>query len=148
MSLPPPAYVAAFRSAPACAPEALRRESVERIAKLLPRLAVENDQELLQAARRIARELEASQIEQRNIAVGNAIREATAQAIASGQKINPVQVQKIITDYDGAHHISDPVTGQDLTQSYVLPEFQGGANMPMAAGHEQIINGIKVRRVK
>lgn len=68
MSLPPPAYVAAFRSAQACAPEALRRESVERIAKLLPRLAVENDQELLQAARRIARELEASGLDWNDLA--------------------------------------------------------------------------------
>ena len=75
-----------------------------------------------------------AQIEQRNIAVGNAIREATAQAISTGQKINPLQVQRIITDYDAAHHIQDPMTGQDLTQSYALPEFQkGGAASPSAA---------------
>jgi hypothetical protein len=81
-----------------------------------------------------------AQIEQRNIAVGSAIRDATAQAISSGQKINPVQVQKIITEYDAAHHITDPVTGQDLTQSYDLPEFQGsGANAAMAGAHQQNI---------
>jgi spore germination cell wall hydrolase CwlJ-like protein len=38
------------------------------------------------------------QIEQRNIAVGNAIRDATAQAISTGKKIDPVTVHGIITD--------------------------------------------------
>jgi hypothetical protein len=77
-----------------------------------------------------------AQIEQRNIAVGNAIREATAQAISSGKKIDPVTVQRIITDYDTAHHIQDPTTGQDLTQSYALPEFQeGGTNAALADQH-------------
>jgi hypothetical protein len=65
-----------------------------------------------------------SQIEQRNVAVGNAIREATAAAISSGKKIDPVTVQKIITQYDEEHHVQDPISGQDLTQSYTLPEFQ------------------------
>lgn len=79
-----------------------------------------------------------AQIEQRNIAVGNAIRQATAQAIAAGKTINPVDVQKIITDYDDVHHVKDPITGQDLTQSYVLPEFQTtDINKSMAAGHAQ-----------
>jgi hypothetical protein len=74
-----------------------------------------------------------AQIEQRNIAVGNAIREATASAISTGKKIDPVTVQKIITAYDDQHHVMDPVSGQDLTQSYVLPEFQqGGTNAGMA----------------
>jgi spore germination cell wall hydrolase CwlJ-like protein len=86
-----------------------------------------------------------SQIEQRNIAVGNAIREATAQAISSGKKIDPVTVQKIITDYDAAHHVQDPVSGQDLTQSYALPEFQTqGTNAALAVGHEANIG--KMRR--
>lgn len=92
-----------------------------------------------------------AQIEQRNIAVGNAIREATASAISSGKKIDPVTVQKIITDYDTAHHIQDPVNGQDLTQSYVLPEFQNannGANSQLEVGHEANIAGIKIKRVK
>lgn len=89
-----------------------------------------------------------SQIEQRNIAVGNQIRQATAAAISKGQKIDPVTVQKLITDYDEAHHITDPVNGQDLTQSYTLPEFQSqGANPAMAVGHEQNINGIKIKRI-
>ena len=86
-----------------------------------------------------------SQIEQRNIGVGNAIRSATAQAISQGKKIDPVTVQKIITDYDEAHHVKDPVTGQDLTQSYTLPEFQaGGTNKALATGHDTNIN--KIRR--
>jgi hypothetical protein len=85
------------------------------------------------------------QIEQRNIAVGNAIRDATAQSISAGKKIDPVTVQGIITDYDKAHHISDPTTGQDLTQSYALPEFQAqGGNAPLAADHAANIG--KMRR--
>lgn len=90
-----------------------------------------------------------AQIEQRNIAVGNAIRAATAQAISQGKRIDPVTVQGIITNYDNTHHIKDPVTGQDLTQSYVLPEFQnGGTNAALAVGHETNINGIKIKRVQ
>ena len=80
-----------------------------------------------------------SQIEQRNIAVGNAIRGATAAAISKGQRIDPVSVQKIISDYDEANHVKDPVNGQDLTQSYALPEFQQpsmGSNSSLAIGHE------------
>lgn len=91
-----------------------------------------------------------SQIEQRNIAVGNQIRDATAEAIANGKKVDPRTVQKIITSYDDQHHITDPVNGQDLTQSYALPEFQKtgmGTNSSMAVGHEQNINGIKIKRI-
>ncbi len=85
-----------------------------------------------------------AQIEQRNIAVGNAIRQATAQSIAGGKRIDPVTVQKIITDYDHEHHITDPVTGQDLTQSYVLPEFQtGGTNAQKAQQHNQNIQKLQ-----
>jgi hypothetical protein len=89
-----------------------------------------------------------SQIEQRNIAVGNMIRSATAEAIAKGQKIDPVTVHKLIVDYDEAHHVQDPINGQDLTQSYALPEFQRGANAPMAVGHERNIGDIQIKRVK
>jgi hypothetical protein len=92
-----------------------------------------------------------SQIEQRNIAVGNGIRGATAEAISKGQRIDPVTVQKLITDYDEQHHVKDPVNGQDLTQSYTLPEFQGkdqGTNSQMEVGHEKNINGIKIKRVQ
>jgi hypothetical protein len=86
-----------------------------------------------------------AQIEQRNVAVGNAIREATAAAISGGKKIDPVTVQKIITQYDEEHHVQDPISGQDLTQSYTLPEFQGkGTNPSLAAGHEQNVS--KIRR--
>lgn len=78
------------------------------------------------------------QVEQRNIEVGNAIRQATAQAITSHKDIDPVTVQKIITDYDEAHHISDPVTGQDLTKNPALAEFNQpsqAANTALAADH-------------
>ena len=71
-------------------------------------------------------------------------------AISKGQKIDPVTVQKIIADYDEQHHVKDPVNGQDLTQSYTLPEFQGenmGTNKALDVGHETNINGIKIRRV-
>ena len=91
-----------------------------------------------------------SQIEQRNVAVGNAIRNATALAISHGQKIDPVTVQSLITAYDDMHHVRDPVTGQDLTQSYALPEFQRpdqGTNSSLAVGHETNINGIKIKRM-
>lgn len=91
-----------------------------------------------------------AQVEQRNIAVGNAIRDATAQSISSGKKIDPVTVQGIITDYDKAHHVQDPITGQDLTQSYTLPEFQQadqGNNAALAVGHETNIGNIKIKRI-
>ncbi len=86
-----------------------------------------------------------AQMEQRNIDVGNAIRAATAQAISKSQKIDPVTVQKIITDYDEQHHIMDPVNGQDLTQSYVLPEFQAQGNNPaLSATHEGNVSKMRV----
>jgi hypothetical protein len=86
-----------------------------------------------------------SQIEQRNVAVGNAIRAASAEAVGAGQRVNPAKIEKIIREYDETHHIKDPVTGQDLTQSYTLPEFQsGGTNKGLAAGHES--NMKKMRR--
>jgi hypothetical protein len=80
-----------------------------------------------------------AQIEQRNIAVGNAIRQATAQAISDGKRIDPVTVQRIVADYDEAHHVKDPITGQDLTQSYVLPEFQNAnpSNANLSDTHTQ-----------
>lgn len=79
-----------------------------------------------------------AQMEERNIAVGNAIRDATAEAISTGKKINPVTVQGIIKKYDDEHHIKDVVTGQDLTQSYALPEFQKSeTNASMAKSHEE-----------
>jgi spore germination cell wall hydrolase CwlJ-like protein len=89
------------------------------------------------------------QIEQRNIDVGSALRAATAAGISSGKHIDPVTAQKIITDYDEAHHIQDPVTGQDLTKNYALPEFnrtgQGGnSNAAMAADHDANVGKIRV----
>ena len=91
-----------------------------------------------------------SQIANRDVAVGQAIRRATTQAISKHQDPDPATLQKIIDDYDQAHHISDPVTGQDLTGSYVLPEFQQagqGTNAALAVGHTANINGIKIKRV-
>lgn len=86
-----------------------------------------------------------SQIEQRNVAVGNAIREATAASVGAGKRVNPAEVQKIIKDYDEAHHVMDPVTGQDLTQSYTLPEFQKGGNNPaLSADHGANLKKIRV----
>jgi hypothetical protein len=86
-----------------------------------------------------------AQIEQRNVAVGNAIREATAAAVGAGKRVNPAEVQKIIKDYDEAHHVMDPVTGQDLTQSYTLPEFQKGGNNPaLSADHSANFKKIRV----
>lgn len=86
-----------------------------------------------------------AQIEQRNIAVGNAIRDATATAISQNKHIDPVTVQHIITSYDQVHHIQDPVTGQDLTQSVALPEFQQAANNPaLAADHNANIGKIRL----
>jgi hypothetical protein len=85
-----------------------------------------------------------AQIEERNIAVGNAIRDATAEAISQGKKINPVTVQKIVKDYDDANHIKDVVTGQDLTQSYSLPEFQKSeTNASMAKAHGENLKAIE-----
>lgn len=85
-----------------------------------------------------------AQIEERNIAVGNAIRDATAEAISGGKKINPVEVQKIIKSYDDGHHIKDVVTGQDLTQSYALPEFQNTpSNASLAKAHDENLKSME-----
>lgn len=85
-----------------------------------------------------------AQIEERNIAVGNAIRDATAEAISGGKKINPVEVQKIIKSYDDGHHIKDVVTGQDLTQSYALPEFQNTpSNASMSKAHDENLKSME-----
>lgn len=86
-----------------------------------------------------------SQIEQRNVAVGNAIREATAAAVGAGKRVNPSEIQAIIKKYDEEHHVRDPVTGQDLTQSYTLPEFQKGGNNPaLSADHGANLKKIRV----
>lgn len=86
-----------------------------------------------------------SQIEQRNVAVGNAIREATAAAVGAGKRVNPAEIQAIIRKYDEDHHVMDPVTGQDLTQSYTLPEFQKAGNNPaLSADHGANLKKIRV----
>ena len=66
------------------------------------------------------------QIENRNVNVGQAIRDATGAAAASGQKPQPAAIEGLIRDYDNQHHIMDPVTGQDLTKNPTLAEFQTG----------------------
>lgn len=79
-----------------------------------------------------------SQIEQRNMAVGQAMRDFAAQSVGAGKKVNPAEMEKIIRDYDAQHHVKDPVTGQDLTQSYTLPEFQsqpGSSNKALSTDH-------------
>lgn len=90
-----------------------------------------------------------AQIEQRNIAVGNAIRNATAGAISHGQKIDPQTVQGIIETYDQMHPVRDPVNHQDLTQSYAIPDLQApSSNDALAVGHETNLNGIRIKRVQ
>lgn len=89
-----------------------------------------------------------AQIESRNIAVGNAIRNATTQAMDAGQKISPSTVQKLIETYDQLHPTRDPVTGQDLTKSYALPDLQTpDSNAALAVGHETNIGNIKIKRI-
>ena len=89
-----------------------------------------------------------AQLAQRDVDVGNAIRQATAQAISQGKRIDPVTVQGIITDYDRKHHVQDPITGQDLSSSYALPDLQApSSNSSLAVGHETNLNGIKIKRI-
>jgi hypothetical protein len=66
----------------------------------------------------------ASQVADRNAEVGQAIRDYSAQQIGANQKVDPAAVEKIIRDYDAAHHVVDPDTGQDLTKKYALPGQQ------------------------
>lgn len=80
-----------------------------------------------------------AQIEQRNAAVGNAMRAEAANSIGQGKKVDPARMEKIIRDYDEANHVKDPITGQDLTQSYTLPEFQnapGSSNKALSTDNK------------
>jgi Cell Wall Hydrolase len=89
-----------------------------------------------------------AQIENRNVQVGNAIRNATAQAMDAGQKISPTTIQRLIETYDQLHHVRDPISGQDLTQSYALPDLQApSSNDALAVGHETNLNGIRIKRI-
>ncbi len=56
-----------------------------------------------------------AQIEQRNIDIGNAIRDYTAKTMAAKQEPDARVLEQIIRDYDTKNHITDPITGQDLT---------------------------------
>jgi hypothetical protein len=86
-----------------------------------------------------------SQIEQRNVAVGNAIREATAAAVGAGKRVNPERKFRRSSRTMTRHHVKDPVTGQDLTQSYTLPEFQKAGNNPaLSADHVANLKKIRV----
>lgn len=90
-----------------------------------------------------------AQVENRNVMVGNAIRNATGQAMDAGQKISPTTIQKLIETYDQLHHVRDPVSGQDLTESYALPDLQApSSNTALAVGHETNIGNIKIKRIQ
>ena len=65
-----------------------------------------------------------SQIEDRNINLGNQLRQSAAEALANGRVPNIAQNEQMIRAYDEAHHISDPITGQDLTKNAKLMDLQ------------------------
>ena len=74
------------------------------------------------------------QIEQRNIDLGNLLGDATEKAVAEGKTAATLpELRKIVTAYDDAHHIVDPVTKQDLTANPALPEFSKTSRPPAAA---------------
>ncbi|TIS09642.1 MAG: hypothetical protein E5X10_23120, partial [Mesorhizobium sp.] len=75
-----------------------------------------------------------SQMLQRNVDVGQAIRSATANAVAQGKKVNPAQIEQIIRDYDDQHHVTDPITGQDLTKDVKLKDLGQPGAMGAAQG--------------
>jgi hypothetical protein len=58
------------------------------------------------------------QIEQRNIAVGQALRKRT--------KFSPQENDDWVQQYDEEHHIKDPITGQDITADPRLPDTGAG----------------------
>jgi hypothetical protein len=64
-----------------------------------------------------------SQIEDRNINVGNGIRDMTAEALDKGKRVSPADVERYIRGYDANHHIIDPITGQDLTKNIKLGDL-------------------------
>ena len=73
------------------------------------------------------------QMTQRKIDIGQQMQDAVAAAVQQGKKVNPQQLEGIRATYDAQHHITDPVTGQDLSASPKLPEFNGGAAASTAA---------------
>ena len=75
----------------------------------------------------------AQQVTQQNIDIGQQMQDAEAQAVALGKRADPRQMEAIRANYDQQHHITDPITGQDLSVSTKLPEFGGkaaGPNLP------------------
>lgn len=87
-----------------------------------------------------------NQIEQRNIEVGQAIRDAAAAAVSDGKKPDPRAIEQIILNYDRTHHIKDPLTGQDLTAEPKLQDYQGDASVSGAAPAAKpvVINGYTI----
>ena len=72
---------------------------------------------------------------QRDIDIGEAMQNNAAAAVQQGRRINPQQMEQIRADYDAQHHVVDPITGQDLSVTPRLPEFnQGQANAAAAQG--------------
>ena len=67
-----------------------------------------------------------SQEAQRQIDIGQQIRQTTADARVHGRQADMAANERIIRSYDDQHHIMDPVTGQDLTKNPALPDLQGG----------------------
>jgi hypothetical protein len=55
------------------------------------------------------------QIEQRNLAVGQGLRKRT--------KFSPQENDDWVNQYDEEHHITDPISGQDITANPKLPGF-------------------------
>jgi hypothetical protein len=99
-----------------------------------------------------------TQIEQRNVDLGNLLQEYAGNSYGPGKKPDLGAMHKIVVDYDNAHHIVDPITGQDLTDSkgaVRIPELQA-APAPTATpkapvmdvGKSAVINGITVKRVR
>lgn len=78
-----------------------------------------------------------AQIEQRKADIGGKILDMTTQAMQNGQRPNAGQVQDMIKSYDAdpTNHIRDPISGQDLTQNYKLPDqaAPSGAQPPPSA---------------
>ena len=78
-----------------------------------------------------------SQIAQRSVALGQALRGSVANAVSQGGQPDAGANEQLIRAYDAAHPITDPITGQDLTKNLVIPDLQSA---PGAAGAQ---NGVR-----
>lgn len=96
------------------------------------------------------------QIEERNVNLGQQIRQMTADAISNGTKVDAATVERTIRSYDNQNHITDPLTGQDLTKNPRLPDLGAapkpvpvpgaGASQPSADGWTTLPNGMRIRQ--